>query len=274
MFWRNPGVFVMGILNVTPDSFFDGGKYPKAEKARERALEMIRQGADVIDVGGESTRPGAQPVSVEEELRRVLPALQKIRKATSTPLSLDTSKAAVLEMALDIKAVDLLNDVTALRGDPEMVGVAAEAGIPVLLMHLRGTPATMQENPVYGDVVEEIIAFFKERIDFAASHGVAEEKIMLDPGIGFGKTLEHNLEILSRLDEICAMGYPVVIGPSRKSFIGAALGNLQEDRLVGTVTAVTAAILKGVKGIRVHDVKEMKQAATIAEKIKTVVRIT
>lgn len=258
----------MGILNVTPDSFYDGGKHAGVKGAVARALEMAAQGADLIDVGGESTRPGSQPVSLVEELRRVLPVLNALRKASPIAISLDTSKAEVVRQAAGIKAVDLVNDVTALRGDPEMAEAVAEAKLPVLLMHMQGTPSTMQLNPQYGDVVAEEIDFFKERIAFARSQGIPENKILIDPGIGFGKTLEHNLELLKRIGELAELGRPVVVGPSRKSFIGMALGNAGSDRLWGTAAAVAAAILGGARGVRVHDVAEMHQVVRVAEKIR------
>lgn len=268
MFWSSQRVFLMGVLNTTPDSFYDGGRHWQGEKALNWALEMVQHGADVVDVGGESTRPGAKPISVEEELNRVLPVLKSIRQKVSVPLSLDTSKAAVVREAVAIGAVDLVNDVTALNGDPEMARVVAQAGLPVLLMHMRGTPSTMQENPVYTDVVAEVAAFFEERIDFARAQGIAKKNILIDPGIGFGKTLEHNLQLLNRLEELTKLGFPVVVGTSRKSFIGAALENLQADRIWGTAATVAAAVLKGARGVRVHDVAEMRQVASVAEKIR------
>jgi len=267
MFWKKPEPFIMGIINVTPDSFYDGGKYNHLDSAKERALLMMQEGADVVDIGGESTRPRSRSVILDEECSRVLPVVEAIRKETAIPISLDTSKAELVKRALTFGSIEMVNDVTALQGDPDMANVVADAGAAILLMHKLGTPETMQRAPVYQDVIQEEIAFFEERIEYALSQGIPKENILIDPGIGFGKKLEHNIELFNRLDELLIFNCPLLVGPSRKSFIGQILGDANEDRLMGTAAAVTAAILKGAKGVRVHDVKEMKQVVQVAHEI-------
>lgn len=257
----------MGILNITPDSFHDGGQYANIDLALPRAREMVAAGAGIIDVGGESTRPGAETVSAGEELERVIPVIEAIAADSRVPISVDTGKAAVAHAALKAGA-GIINDVTALRGDADMVTVAAETGCSVCLMHMLGEPRTMQENPHYQDVIGDITAFFEERIDFAVSGGVRRENLILDPGIGFGKTREHNLEILRRLDEFGSLRLPLMIGVSRKSFIGM----IMEDggtggRLPGTIAANLLAFQKGARIFRVHDVAENFQALKVAAAI-------
>ncbi|HEX3692610.1 MAG TPA: dihydropteroate synthase, partial [Solirubrobacteraceae bacterium] len=234
---------LMGIVNVTPDSFSDGGRYLDADAAVAHGLALAAQGADILDVGGESTRPGAEPVAVEEELRRVVPVVRALgERAGAVQISIDTAKAEVARAALAAGAT-LVNDVTALRGDPEMAAVVAQAGCDCCLMHMRGEPRTMQRAPEYGDVVSEVKAFLEQRLAFAVQAGIAEQRILLDPGIGFGKTAEHNLELLRRLDELVALGRPVLVGTSRKSFLTPAAGSSSagdgiraaEDRLPGTI---------------------------------------
>jgi dihydropteroate synthase len=253
----------MGVLNVTPDSFSDGGAYLDPVAAVAHARCMVAEGADLVDVGGESTRPGAEPVPVEEELRRVMPVIERLAAEGTAPLSIDTSKAAVARAATDAGAV-FVNDVTALRGDPEMVAVVAESGADVCLMHLRGEPRTMQEYPRYGEVVSEVKAFLEDRLGFAVTHGIAEDRIWLDPGIGFGKTLEHNLELLRRLDEIVALGRPVVVGVSRKRFIGALTGRAERERVAGGVAANVLAFERGAHMFRVHDVAATRDGLVVA----------
>ncbi|MFN4217803.1 MAG: dihydropteroate synthase [Candidatus Bipolaricaulia bacterium] len=261
---------VMGILNVTPDSFSDGGKFFSLESALERARQLMREGADILDIGGESTRPGAQPVSLEEELRRVIPVIHAIRKESAVPISVDTYKASVAEAALDAGA-NIVNDISALRFDPRMVTVVARARVPVVLMHMLGDPRTMQQNPVYTDVVREIKEFLAERIAFARAHGI--EKVLIDPGIGFGKTVEHNLEILRRLGELKELGCPILIGTSRKSFIGR-LGSTGpeplpiDQRLEGTIASNVIAVFNGAQIVRVHDVAPMKRALAIVDAVR------
>jgi dihydropteroate synthase len=256
---------LMGIVNVTPDSFSDGGRFLAPDRAIAHARELAADGADLLDVGGESTRPGAPEVSAEEELGRVVPVLEGIRDLV-TPLSIDTSKAAVAGAALDAGA-EIVNDVTALRGDPAMAGLCAGRECPVVLMHMQGTPRTMQENPTYDDVVDDVKAFLAERIEFAAGEGIAEERIWVDPGIGFGKTVDHNLELLRRLGELRELGRPVVVGTSRKRFIGELTGREVDDRLGGTIASNVLALRAGADVLRVHEVSEMRQAALITESI-------
>jgi dihydropteroate synthase len=254
---------VMGVVNVTPDSFSDGGLYLDARAAIAHGLGLEREGAAVLDVGGESTRPGATPVREEEELRRVIPVIEGLAAAgTQAEISIDTSKAVVAATALGSGAA-LVNDVTALRGDPTMVDVVAAARVDCCLMHMLGEPRTMQQDPRYDDVVSEVKAFLEERMQFAVSRGVAEARILLDPGIGFGKTTEHNLELLRRLDEIVALGRPVVIGTSRKSFLGKITAKPVEDRIAATIATNVLAYLRGARVFRVHDVAPIHDALAI-----------
>jgi dihydropteroate synthase len=252
---------LMGVVNVTPDSFSDGGRYLDPEAAVRHGRELVGQGAEILDVGGESTRPGAEEVSVEEELARVEPVVRGL--AGEATVSIDTSKAEVARAALDAGAT-IVNDVTALRRDPEIGGVCAERGVGLVLMHMQGEPRTMQANPTYGDVVEDVKAFLAERIEVAVGAGVAEERIWLDPGIGFGKELEHNLELLRRLGELRELGRPLVVGTSRKSFIGKIDGSPVDERLGGTIASSILAAAAGAAVLRVHDVAEAQQAAKVA----------
>jgi dihydropteroate synthase len=256
----------MGVLNVTPDSFSDGGDYLESAAAIAHARELVAEGADLIDVGGESTRPGAEPVTEEVELARVMPVIQGLQGAAlpfSVPVSIDTSKAPVARAAL-AGGVSFVNDVTALRGDPEMAGVVADAGADVCLVHMRGEPRSMQEDPRYDDVVSEVRAFLEDRLASAVAHGIREERIWLDPGIGFGKTLEHNLELIRRLDEIVAIGPPVVFGASRKRFLGNLTGRPERERVAGTVAANVLAFERGAAMFRVHDVGPTRDALLVA----------
>ena len=256
----------MGILNVTPDSFSDGGRWIDPKGALGHARRMVREGADLIDVGGESTRPGAPVVPAAEEIRRVLPVVGPLAKE-GVLVSIDTSKAAVAEAAFEAGA-RVLNDVTALRGDRRMARVAARAGVAVVLMHMKGTPRTMQKNPKYADVVAEILRFFREKLKIALRAGIARDKILLDPGIGFGKSPEHNVEILRRLDEFRRLGCALAIGTSRKSFIGYFLGRRLDERMSGTAATVAAAILRGADVVRVHDVREMVDVARMTDLLR------
>lgn len=257
--------FIMGILNVTPDSFSDGGKYLSTETAIERALEMIEDGVDFIDVGGESTRPGSTPVPVEEEMRRVLPVVEGLTKKTSIPISIDTTKAKVAEEALKCGAV-IVNDISAMNFDPEMVDVITKHNATVILMHIKGTPQNMQNNPEYNDVMSEILEYLQKSINLANKKGV--KQIIVDPGIGFGKKLEHNIEIFKRLSELKILGYPILVGPSRKSFIGQILELPIDQRLEGTAASVAISILRGANIVRVHDVKEIKRVVKIIDTLK------
>jgi dihydropteroate synthase len=253
---------VMGVVNVTPDSFSDGGVNFDAADAVASARRMLAEGAAIVDVGGESTRPGAEGVSAEEELRRVVPVLERLAGA---PVSIDTSKAEVARRALELGA-ELVNDVTALRGDPELAGVVAESGAYLCLMHMQGEPRTMQDDPRYDDVVAEVGAFLQERLRAAVAAGIAEERICLDPGIGFGKTVEQNFELVRRLGELTALGRPVVVGFSRKSSLGRLLGDPQATTgsVAASVGAAVAAYERGATILRVHDVREHVEALAAA----------
>jgi dihydropteroate synthase len=258
---RLPRPSVMGIVNVTPDSFSDGGVNLRSDDAIATARRMIDEGAAIVDVGGESTRPGAEPVSLDEELRRVVPVLEAV--AAELPVSIDTAKAEVARRAVELGAA-LVNDVTALRGDPELAGVVAESGAYLCLMHMLGEPRTMQQEPRYEDVVSEVKAFLDERLRFAVAAGIAEERICLDPGIGFGKTVEHNFELIRRLDELVALGRPLVVGFSRKSSLGKILGDpdAKTGPLSASIAAAVAAYERGATVLRVHDVREHVEALT------------
>jgi dihydropteroate synthase len=255
----------MGVLNVTPDSFSDGGLFLAPDRAIEHGLRLVADGADIVDVGGESTRPGAEPVGVHEEQSRVVPVIEGLVAAgASAQISIDTSKAAVAAAALAAGA-SLVNDVTALRADPEMAGVVAGSGAECCLMHMRGEPRTMQADPRYGDVVDEVKAFLEERLAFAVCEGIGEERVLIDPGIGFGKTVEHNLELLRRLHELLVLGRPIVIGTSRKSFLGRIAGDADAvARLGGTVASNVLALERGASVFRVHDVAPVGEALAVA----------
>lgn len=256
--------YVMGILNVTPDSISDGGQYLDPGRAVARGLEMVAQGADLIDVGGESTRPGAEPVPVEEELRRVIPVIRRLAREVRVPISIDTYKARVAEAAVDAGA-RLLNDISAGRFDPEMPRLAARTGLPLVVMHMKGTPRTMQEAPWYEDVVGEVDQFFRERIQALTEAGVAREQLILDPGLGFGKRTQDNLVLLGQLGRFRHWGLPLLVGPSRKSFLGEVLGTPPQDRLEGTLAAVVTAVVQGADLVRVHDVEAIDRARRVVD---------
>ena len=258
---------IMGIVNVTPDSFFDGGRRLDPAKAVADAVAMASSGADIIDIGGESTRPGARPVSQKEELARVLPVVRGMRRELSVPISIDTYKAAIARAALDDGA-DIINDISALRFDPTMISLVAEQKVPVVLMHMQGTPQTMQQEPHYGDVVREVRDFLATQLYATMDAGVAPEAIILDPGIGFGKTIEHNLKLLRGLSVLAALGQPLLVGVSRKAFIGKILNSPPDERLEGSVAAAVAAALAGANILRVHDVAETCRAIKIADAIR------
>jgi dihydropteroate synthase len=259
---RFPRPSVMGVVNVTPDSFSDGGVNFRAEDAIETARRMLDDGAALVDVGGESTRPGSEGVSPDEELRRVVPVLEAL---VGAPVSIDTAKAEVARRALELGA-ELVNDVTALRGDPDLAGVVADAGAYLCLMHMQGEPRTMQVDPRYDDVAAEVAAFLEERLGMAVDSGIPEERICLDPGIGFGKTVEHNVELVRRLDVLLALGRPVVIGFSRKRSLGRMLGDPEATTgsVAASIGAAVAAYERGATILRVHDVRETVEALTVA----------
>jgi dihydropteroate synthase len=256
--------FIMGILNVTPDSFSDGGRYFDSDTAVAHGLKMVEYGADFIDVGGESTRPGSAPLSVEEEIRRVIPVIEKLSNECDIPISIDTYKSEVAEAALDAGAT-IVNDITGLHLDERLPLIIAKYSASAVLMHIKGTPKTMQVNPQYDNVVEEIISYLRKSISFAQNAGV--DQIIIDPGIGFGKSLEHNLVIIQQLKQFQQLGCPVMVGPSRKSFIGTILDLPVEQRLEGTAAVVAVSIMNGASIVRVHDVKEMKRVAMVTDRI-------
>jgi dihydropteroate synthase len=266
---------VMGVLNVTPDSFSDGGKFFPPEKAVAHGIEMADAGADIIDVGGESTRPNAEPVGEKEEWQRVLPVIEALSSKISAPISVDTTKARVAKAALEAGA-SIINDISALRFDEKMVEIAREFRAGVVLMHMQGTPKTMQNAPKYDDVVAEIIEFLRDRIEFCVKNGVEFERIAVDPGIGFGKTVGHNVEILQKLGAFSVLERPILVGPSRKSFLGKLLGlprmvrgeREPSERIFATAAAVSCAILRGAHVVRVHDVAEMRDVAQICDALK------
>jgi dihydropteroate synthase len=257
MDWR-----VMGVVNVTPDSFSDGGEFLDPEVALAHGKRLAHDGAQILDIGGESTRPGAEPVDAETEIARVVPVIEGLAGGDAE-ISIDTTKSAVARRAIEAGAT-IVNDVSALRFDPDLAGVVAETGSECCLMHMLGEPRTMQEDPRYDDVVSDVKAFLEERMAFAIGEGVAEQLIWLDPGIGFGKTVDHNLELLRRLDEIVAIGRPVVVGTSRKSFIGKLAGGAEKERLPGTIATNVLALERGATIFRVHDVAPVADALTVA----------
>ena len=256
---------LMGVVNVTPDSFSDGGLFLDPQQAIERGRELVDEGADVLDVGGESTRPGAAAVSEQDELARVAPVIEGLA-GTGTPISIDTSKLAVAEAALAAGA-SIVNDVTALRAEPAIAALCADRDAELVLMHMQGSPRTMQEHPTYDDVVDDVMAFLAERMEFARREGVSEERIWLDPGIGFGKTVEHNLELLRRLRELTELGRPLVVGTSRKSFIGKLTGADVDQRLGGTIASCAIAVANGAQMLRVHDLREVREGMQVAAAI-------
>ncbi len=257
---------IMGIVNTTPDSFSDGGKYNSASEAIDFAYELLREGADIIDIGGESSRPGADPISAEEEIKRISPLLSELVKNTKSTVSIDTYKSSTANYALNNGAC-LVNDISGLSFDKEMVDIVIRHNAPIVIMHMKGTPKTMQKNPNYDNVVDEICDFLTNQVNFAINKGVSSDKIIVDPGIGFGKTLNDNYEIIAKLNQICDLGYPVLVGPSRKSFIGAILDEPVEKRLEGSITAAAMCYHSGAKILRVHDVKETKKSLSIVKKI-------
>jgi len=259
---------LMGVINVTPDSFSDGGLFANVEDAVEYGIRMEEDGADIIDIGGESSRPGSEPISVEEEMKRVIPVIASLGKRITIPISIDTTKSEIARMALEAGA-EIINDISAMRCDEKMAGTVARCKVPVILMHMRGTPKTMQEGDLsYPSLRGDITRFLEERIDEATSSGIERDAIIIDPGIGFGKTVEDNNRLIKYLEEFKGLGRPILIGTSRKGFIGKTTGGGTENRMEGTAATVTAAILNGAHVVRVHDVGFMKKVAIMADAIK------
>lgn len=258
----------MGVVNITPDSFSDGGLYYGREEAVDQGRRLADEGADILDIGGESTRPGSAPLKEQEEMRRVIPVIEALSRSIDIPISIDTRKSQVAAKALQAGA-EIINDISALRFDPQMVKICAGGRVPVILMHMQGEPETMQQKPRYSNLLKEIADFFQERIAWAESQGITKDRIILDPGIGFGKSLEegHNLMILKNLHAFKILGQPILIGPSRKSFIGKILNLPPQEREEGTMAAVVASILNGANIVRVHEVKKMSRVVRVADAI-------
>ena len=257
---------IMGILNMTPDSFSDGGQFKSHDQAIDHAVKMIKEGANIIDIGGEYTRPGAKAVQLEEELMRIIPIIEAIRLKSDCLISIDTYKSKVAEAALDAGA-DMVNDISGLTFDHNMASLVAERNVPVIIMHIKGKPRDMQKNPNYDNLIKEIKVFFELQIAIAKRAGIDSGNIILDPGIGFGKRLEDNFEIIRELGQISTMGYPVLLGPSRKSFIGLTLDLPIEERMEGTLASITAGVINGARIVRVHDIRATRRTLTITEKI-------
>ena len=260
---------VMGVLNVTPDSFSDGGRFYSLPDAVDQALAMEQQGADIIDIGGESSRPGAAPVTASKESSRVIPVIEGIRRVSRVPISIDTQKASVARAALEAGA-DMINDISSLRADPTMVDLVSTTDVPVILMHMKGTPATMQKDPYYEACIEEILEFFTERLRFCENHGIERSRIIMDPGIGFGKRLIDNIEILARLPELERLGLPLMVGTSRKSFIGMLhpTDGPPGDRIGGSIASMVTAVMNGADIVRVHDVAQTVEALKIVSAVR------
>ena len=264
---NNTPTLVMGILNVTPDSFSDGGHFLDTKIAVNHALRMADQGADIIDIGGESTRPGSNPVSINNELARVIPVIKGIRDESTIPISIDTYKSLVARKALEAGA-NIINDISGLNFDPEMINIVGEHKAPIVIMHIKGTPENMQVNPQYDDLIQEINDYFQKQINFCRNNGIPKSKIILDPGLGFGKKLNDNFILIKELKRFGELGYPILIGPSRKSFIGSTLDLPVEQRIEGTAAAIAIGIMNGARIIRVHDVLEMKRVQVISDQIR------
>ncbi len=258
---------IMGILNITPDSFSDGGDFFNLARAVERGVEIEKEGADIIDIGGESTRPGAKKISKEEEQRRVIPVIEKLSARLSIPISIDTYKSYIAELAIKAGAT-VINDISGLRFDPKMAEIAAKYDVPVILMHIKGTPRNMQKNPVYSDLLKEIYKYLSESITIAMNAGISANKIIVDPGIGFGKTFYDNLKLIKNINYFHTLHCPVLIGVSRKSFVGKILDKNEKERMYGTAAAVAASVMNGANIVRVHDVKEMVQVVKIIDALK------
>ena len=260
---------IMGIINVTPDSFSDGGLFFQKEKAVECGLTMARDGADIIDVGGESTRPYSEKVSIEEELKRVIPVIEALHREIAIPISIDTCKAEVAKQAL-LAGASIINDISALRFDPEMTSVAAEAGVPVIVMHMKGTPGDMQDNPTYDNLIHEILDFLKDAIDRAVKGGIRKDMSIVDPGIGFGKSFDHNLEIIKELNQFSSLERPILLGSSRKAFIGHILDKEPDERDTGTMATISVGVLNGAHIVRVHNLKKALETIKVVDAIRMV----
>jgi len=258
---------VMGILNVTPDSFSDGGRYLEREKAVEHGIAMARDGADIIDVGGESTRPYSKKISIDEEMERVIPVIEALSRELSIPICIDTYKTEIAKMAIEAGA-SMINDISAFRFDPDLISVVQESGIPVILMHMKGTPDNMQDNPTYDDLIGEILDFLNSAVDRALNGGIHKDMIIIDPGIGFGKTFDHNLEIINALTKFHSFGRPILLGTSRKAFIGHILDREVHDRDTGTMATIAAGVMNGAHIVRVHDVKKGVETVKVIDAIK------
>ena len=260
--------YIMGVLNVTPDSFSDGGRYFNSEKAIEHGLAMAKDGADIIDVGGESTRPYSEKISINEELDRVIPVIQGLSRELNIPISIDTYKSEVARQALKAGA-SMINDISALSFDPHMLSIVSKAQVPVVLMHMKGTPRNMQENPIYEDLIPEILTLLRNAIDRAVKQGIRKDLIIVDPGIGFGKTFDHNLEIIRELNQFRVLERPILLGPSRKAFIGHILDKEVHERDTGTMATIAAGIMNGADMIRVHNIKMAMETVKMIQAIKT-----
>ena len=267
----NKKTLVMGVLNVTPDSFSDGGKFFSAKDAFQQAMNIVSEGANIIDVGGESSRPGAVPLSIEDELGRVIPIIKSIReKSTDILISIDTYKSEVANEALKSGA-NIVNDISGLVFDKKMANVIAKTKAPIIIMHMQGTPSNMQNNPNYNNLIDDICSFFSNQVDFAVSKGINKSQIILDPGIGFGKTMNDNFKLIQQLNKFVSLGFPLMIGPSRKSFIGNFLNLDIHERVEGTAAVVAAGIMNGARIVRVHDIKEIKRVVEVIDKIRKVI---
>ena len=271
--WRNYSLelsqrtHVMGILNVTPDSFSDGGLYLEKEKAIAHGIAMGREGADIIDVGGESTRPYSKKISVDEEMDRVIPVIEALRQELNIPICIDTYKSEIAKMAIKAGA-SMINDISAFRFDPDLISVVRESGVPVILMHMKGTPDNMQDNPTYDDLIGEILDFLNRAVDRALNGGIRKDMIIIDPGIGFGKTFDQNLKIINELAKFHSLGSPILLGTSRKAFIGHILGKEAQDRDTGTMATISAGVMNGAHIVRVHDVKKGVETVKVMDAIK------
>ncbi|MCK5706195.1 MAG: dihydropteroate synthase [Candidatus Aureabacteria bacterium] len=258
----------MGILNLTPDSFYDGGKYFSPDHAIKKAIKLQSEGADILDIGAESSRPGSDTISIDEEKERLIPVMNALKESINIPVSIDSSRSEVIESAIKTGMICMINDIYACRRDEKIIDIVADSGLYIVIMHMQNSPRTMQNNPMYDNVIDSILSFFQERIDLFRKRGIKENQIILDPGLGFGKRLEDNISIIKNIDRFRSFGYPVLLGPSRKSFIGAITGSEPEERLCGTAAVISNVARHGVDIIRVHDVKEMNDVIKITKALE------